>query len=297
MNMKRECRDFEDRLGDILAGALSAADLRPAMEHPAECPRCRRLMDVARGKLDLLPSGSGQVLAREVLRSTSGPACGRAREQICDFADGELSGDDARLLEIHIESCRECAGLSQVLKELHAELPRMAELDPGPIFTREVLAATTGKQSSSPGGLEVLAAWWNAVIRRPRFAWEAAYVGTLLLALVIGNPALLSMAASSPLEGVRGKTRQMWTLTTAELTGLSSAAVARAEETAGHLSNRVNENPVQAKDSVARVWQEGLQWAESVVPLDSAHLREWTARTMQMLRDTWKSLRLDRTFS
>lgn len=76
MTMNRKCSDFEDRLGDILAGALSAADLRAAMEHRAECARCRRLMDVARGKLDLLPSGSGQVLAREVLQNTSGPACG-----------------------------------------------------------------------------------------------------------------------------------------------------------------------------------------------------------------------------
>jgi anti-sigma factor RsiW len=297
MTMNRKCRDFEDRLGDILAGALSAADLRAAMEHRAECPRCRRLMDVARGKIDLLPFGSGQVLAREVLRNTSGPVCGRAREQICDFVDGELSGDDARLLEIHIESCRECAGLAQALKELHAELPRMAELDPGPVFTREVLAATTRRQSSSPGRLEALAAWWDAVIRRPRFAWEAAYLGTLLLALVIGNPAILSMAASAPLQGVRGKTRQMWTVTTAELTGLSSAAVARAEETAGHISNKVNEDPAEAKESAARVWQRGQQWAENLTSLGSSYFKEWIAGTMQMLRDTWKSLRRDRTFS
>jgi len=295
--MKTKCSDFEDRLSDILVEALPPADLRVAMEHLAECPRCRQLLEVARGEMDLLPSGSRQELAREILRKTSGLACGRGREQLCDFVDGRLPHDDARILAIHIENCKACAGLARILEELSAALPGMAELDPGAPFTREVLAATSRRERCKPQRREFLAEWWNAVMRRPRFAWEAAYVGTLLLALVIGNPALMSMAASTPLDEVRGKTRQAWATATRELTGLSSAATSGAAEAAGRLSQKVSTNPVQARESAARLWQKGQGWAEHMVSLDFARIRDWSARVLRMVRDSWMSLGLDRTFS
>jgi len=297
MTMKTGCSDFESRLGDILADSLPDEDLQAAGNHAAECPRCRQLLEVAAGEKDLLPAISGESLLREILHRTSGPGCGRVREQICDFVDGMLPRDDAQILAIHIENCGMCSDLARTLRELSSVLPGMAEMDPGATFTHRVLAATSRRQVSRPRGREILAEWWRAVIRRPRFAWEAAYAGALLLTLVIGSPTLVSTAASAPLAEVRGKTRQVLTVAREELTGLSTAATAGAAETAGRLAQRVSTNPLQAKDSAARLWQKGQSWATNLAELDSARIRAWTAGVLRVIRDSWKSLGFDRSFS
>jgi anti-sigma factor RsiW len=297
MAMKTSCRDFEDRLGDILTDAMPAEDLRLAADHLDECMRCRQLLEIATGKRDLLPAGSGQSLVNEILHRTSGSGCARVREQICDFVDGILPPDDEKILAIHIKNCEACTALARALEELSATLPRMAELDPGVPFTHRVLAATSRRELLRPSGREIFADWWKSVVRRPRFAWEAAYAGTLLIALLIGNPALVSMAASAPLDEVRGKTRQVWTAAAEELTGLSEAAASGAAKAAGRLSQRVAGDPLRGRDSVARLRQKGHEWAANLSMLDSAHLNDWAAGLLQWLRDSWKSLGLDRTFS
>jgi len=295
--MNTRCRDFEDRLDDILADALPSEDLRAAGEHLAECRRCRQLLEVATGKMDLLPAGDGQSLVREILHRTSGSGCERVREQICDFVDGLLPPDGAQILAMHIENCGECAKLARILEELRAALPRMAEIDPGPSFTGKVLAVTGQSERSKHERRGALFGWWDALIRRPRFAWEAAYVVALFLVLATGNPALMSMTSSAPLGDVRGKTRQVWTSATEELTGLSTAATSSAAEAAARLSQRVAGNPLQARDSASRLWQKGYQRAADLASLYSAHLRDWGARVLQMLQDSLKSLGLNRTFS
>lgn len=67
------------------------------------------------------------------------------------------------------------------------DLPLLAEMDPGPGFAERVLLATS--QRPEPAGWR--ARWadrWRALVRRPRFAWEAAYVATVCWVLMFGNP-------------------------------------------------------------------------------------------------------------
>jgi hypothetical protein len=73
------------------------------------------------------------------------------------------------------------------VEALLAELPSLAEMDPGPGFAQRVLLATS--QSPAAAGWRVRwAGAWRAVVRRPRFAWEAAYVATVCWVLIFGNP-------------------------------------------------------------------------------------------------------------
>ncbi len=294
--MKTRCTDLEDRLGDILADSLPDEERRAVAAHLDQCSRCRWLLEVAAGEKDLIPAGTGQSLVREILDRTSGSGCGRVREQVCDFVDDVLPRDDAQVLSIHIENCTECSGIVETLRELSSVLPGMAEIDPGPSFTGQVLAATTSRQISRPKR-ELLAEWWRSLIRRPRFAWEVAYTGALMFLLVIGSPTLVSTATSAPLDEVRGKTRQAWSAAREELAGLSTAAAAGAAVAAGHLSQRVPENPLQPGGSALRLWQKGHQWATSLAALDFAQIRAWGTGALQAIRDFWKSLGFNRTFS
>jgi len=66
------------------------------------------------------------------------------------------------------------SGVEAVLRDL----PLLADMDPGPGFTERVLLATS-EQPVPEGWRARAAGTWRNLVRRPRFAWEAAYVATV----------------------------------------------------------------------------------------------------------------------
>ncbi|MCX6551408.1 MAG: hypothetical protein NTY02_10460 [Acidobacteria bacterium] len=125
----------------------------------------------------------------------------------CDLCRARILADEP--VAAHLEDCADCrawheayrAGVevwrgeeidafadgvlvrTSMLDALIAELPSLVEMDPGPGFTERVLLHTSKKPAT--------AIWrdrWLALVRRPRFAWEAAYVATLCWVLIFGNP-------------------------------------------------------------------------------------------------------------
>lgn len=189
-----DCRELEDRLEALLDGALDARQRRRCERHLAACGRCRELAEPLRAAAPPPDDLVDAVLAR-----TSGSACGRAESLLCGRLDGELAGADRALLDAHLATCDECRALSAAIERLAAELPLLAELSPGPGFVEAVLAATL------PVPVR-LRRWWAAAwpqwVRRPRFASEAAFVGTLALVLIFATP-------GSPLEALPGQALEL----------------------------------------------------------------------------------------
>ena len=104
-----------------------------------------------------------------------------------DWLDAFTAGERAWASEpgdaFAAEVITRTAGVAAVLRDL----PHLAELDPGPGFTDRVLLATSRKPA--PEGWRARASGaWRALVRRPRFAWEAAYIATVCWVLVFGNP-------------------------------------------------------------------------------------------------------------
>src|SRR5262245_32643812 len=81
-------------------------------------------------------------LTRRVLAQTSGSPCPSAHERLAPLADGALPPGDAELMRMHVTHCGECARLLEVIGWLSEQLPALAEVEPGPAFTRDVMAAT-----------------------------------------------------------------------------------------------------------------------------------------------------------
>jgi hypothetical protein len=107
-------------------------------------------------------------------------ACAACRAWAHAFTAGARDADDDE------------AFTSEIL--LHGALARLnldptgdvfADIDPGPAFTARVLAATTRADVRGPLAWRML---WLSLVRRPRFAFEAAYLLTLVFVLVAGNP-------------------------------------------------------------------------------------------------------------
>jgi len=203
------CESFQDRLQDFLDGKLGEHDRQSADAHLETCRHCSELVDLMRLEpvgLSLEPSPD---LVGAVLERTSGSACDRARELICDRADGALEALDDELLRGHLDDCHECEALSLALARLPGDLAAMSMLVPDDRFVDDVLDAT----SYRPGRWEELASrvarGWAALVERPRFAWEAAYVGAVALWILGGAFGAPLRAASdrlspeAPVEVVR----------------------------------------------------------------------------------------------
>jgi hypothetical protein len=137
----------------------------------------------------MLP-GDRRDLTRAILARTTGPACGRAREVLVEGSEAPSDATTGALLAAHLDECAECQAFEAAWSEAAGTLPRLAEIDPGPAFSVEVLAATTRRPVSA------WAAWWARVVARPHFSLEVAYVGACLCVLLVGNPISLAGAVA-----------------------------------------------------------------------------------------------------
>lgn len=208
------CHDFEARLEALAAdpasrraeSALPAEERAACLRHAAGCPECAELLELAR--MGLAPDDGTEPtdgLLGAVLASTSGPACGRALERLA-----ELSGDRAAdpLVALHLLECSECRALAGVMASLAVDLPRLAEISPDPGFADDVLRA------SLPAAVRLRRWWrgavapalqgtWERLVHRPRFAWEAAFVLTVVfLPLIVASGPSLAAAPARGAEEV-----------------------------------------------------------------------------------------------
>ncbi len=129
-------------------------------------------------------------LTRGILAQTSGTACDRAHVLIGVDVYGDLAGVDTKLLGSHVAHCRGCAELTQAMAWTKALLPEMALIDTDADFVIGVLRTTTGakRPATVPMWLERLREYGQSLWLRPRFALEAAYIGTMALLLLFGTP-------------------------------------------------------------------------------------------------------------
>jgi hypothetical protein len=149
----------------------------------------------------------------KVLERTSGSPCKRACDQLPHLVDGDLGKIDRQLVQAHLEHCSGCRQVAVVMGWVGGQLPRMAEVDPGPSFLTGVLDRTSGRverpevvgERLVPGSsklLDSLRRWWDRGLLRPNFAMEVAYVATVLIIMMATLP-------GSPLKGSGGKAINM----------------------------------------------------------------------------------------
>ena len=192
------CRDFEARLESLLEGHLDSATSQVCLNHASGCAACSELLAAADGPI---PDGFGEdpgSLTAAILENTIGSACGQAREYLPDHTDQTLDTVNRELVELHLDGCAECRRLSATLVALRRELPKLAEMPLDGQFTQAVLAATVTRE---PRWKSWWRGQWSGWVQRPRFAMEAAYVGLLVVMLVLG--AFSTPLAALPQKGVQ----------------------------------------------------------------------------------------------
>lgn len=211
-------------------------------------------------------------LTAAILAATSGSPCARAEALLPCLADGELSEEEVALLTAHLAHCAPCRALAESLAWLEQCLPALATHEPDAQFTGEVLAAIARAEAAAvlPRFDERLADWWRRSWRRPRFALEAAYAGTLLVVALTATPVSpLREAPREALALLRGESSSLATALPLDLTRVTDS-LASAGDT--------------AVDSSAR----NLRAAKQDL---SARLGAWRQRVLPALRELWQDLR------
>lgn len=178
-----DCSSFEELMFAALNGPLAGPDEEARKTHAAGCARCGALERLMSTEEPVPAAAAPEDLLESILIATS-PAWARTFER------------------------------------LDRELPGLAHVQPDAAFVTDVLAATTGAAareaaatardtaivpraaapSTAEGSatfraprrvrrIDRFAAAWEALLRRPRLAFEGAYIGALALILLVGTPA------------------------------------------------------------------------------------------------------------
>jgi anti-sigma factor RsiW len=193
-----DCALVDRWLDDWLAGRLPAAQADRLEAHRQTCERCARLVAIMRDSDAADAPGDEIDLLAGVMNRTAGPACASAVEQLPALADGEMDAASREILQSHLAHCDACSALLATLQESRAVLPTLAEIEPPLGFTARVLARTSGAPRRA------VAEWWRRLLARPRASLELAYVGTLILVLLVGNPVAAFRGASDTANRVAG---------------------------------------------------------------------------------------------
>ncbi len=176
-----DCALVDTWLDDWLAGRLADAVARRFDEHVAGCERCRRLAAIVAEREAGAASDApaDDVLVSAVLSQTTGSPCARAETLLPALVDEELDADSRAVLQAHLAHCAGCSRLLAAVQEAEQVLPALAEMEPPLGFTQRVLSATTAAPAPS---------WYVRFLARPRASLELAYVGAVLLVVLLGNP-------------------------------------------------------------------------------------------------------------
>ena len=218
-------------------------------------------------------------LTRSILKRTSGLACGRSRVYLPDFVDGKLEAGSAGLLALHLCHCSGCRALDETLRELPEAFQGMALLEPDEGFTGAVIRATVKRYSVN--SMLRFRSWWDRQIRRPRFALEAAYIGTLLCLLVFGNPASLvgkvaavQVEAGNSPAGASQLLPAFWDKSGEEVSRVSKQISSALVYRAGSL-----------KSSLSKVGQESTVMLSRFISRGSEMVRDYYSRALRFLSE------------
>lgn len=200
------CKSLFDRATGFLDGTLAGPDREAVLRHLEGCAGCRSFF-AALAAADEAPEDPG--LADAILARTTGAACDSARSRLCARVDGDLDSVDADLVDGHLRHCPDCGALEGALRRLREELPRLAAIDPGPVFVEGILARTSRRPCRVP-----LAERWAAAVSclldRPRIALEGAFMAVALVGVpltVFRTP--LAEGPVAAIAHVRGVVKEM----------------------------------------------------------------------------------------
>jgi hypothetical protein len=181
------------------------------------------------------------------------PAC---QDWLDAFAAGQQAWAAVPAGDFAVQVMARTSGADEVVRDL----PLLSDMDPGPGFAERVLLATS-RQPAPDRWRTRAAGAWRVLVRRPRFAWEAAYVATVCWVLVFGNPVgAIEWSASN----IGAAARERLGPPVEELRADLETWRGRLAPEAAPAQRALSGRPVEPAPPVARAWQAATEWLRAV---------------------------------
>jgi|TARA_Y100000310_G_scaffold344881_1_gene460232 hypothetical protein len=179
-----DCQDFRASFDAFVAGTLSGRLLRDCEQHMTHCTHCLDLWAEHAIEQDITAHRSA---VGGLVQITGSDSCTACEELLCDYTDGSLDEANLALASLHLETCESCQLTANALTSLRTDLPGLCDIE-APAELLDNILCKTQPWLSQPA-MTGLIAVFSRSIYRPRFALEAAYVGTLVWVLAFGSAA------------------------------------------------------------------------------------------------------------
>ncbi|MEJ2132937.1 MAG: zf-HC2 domain-containing protein [Gammaproteobacteria bacterium] len=181
-----DCEEFQRLLDRFIAGDLDVASRDRCESHLFGCEACLQLWMSHSAEDFTLIDADALPLTRSILASAGLDPCEACEALLCDFVEGKLPTVQQSLMRRHLETCAHCRKIADALVALQHDLASLAELEAPPEVLEHVLSRTV---SATKPAVRRHVPWdFKALIARPRFALESAFVATLACVMVFGIP-------------------------------------------------------------------------------------------------------------
>ena len=171
-----QCDRCQSLLFDFVDGTLDATTRRDLETHLESCALCQEFAE-ALGT----PAPEQELGA---IFAIAGDRCGSCEERLPDWVDATLGAIDRQIVDEHLEHCEGCRQFAATLQTMSAELPALRDAPDDERLVQQILRSTLPQPSLG----ERFDRWIAALMKRPRIAWEGAYVLTALLTIAILLP-------------------------------------------------------------------------------------------------------------
>ena len=285
--MTMHCHQWDALLDDWRDGRLDATAAEACRLHTTACGRCADVLALFED--ELLTEHDGVDLADGILARTSGSACGLARRHLGSRPDGDLDPGTTSLLEAHLEHCSDCAALDDILVWAVPAVAELGQVELDPAFTFDVLRATSSARARRRSGAvqrlrERFVGWWENQFTRPGFAWEAAFVATVIAVIVVGTPG--SPARNTPRKALNaGQASPTWMLDQAE------TVVGTVAGTIDGLKTDIDQRRDRTAPNRADLRRHTGNLSEAVVDIDSKAAKVEIARIRRDIDELWETWR------
>ena len=279
-----DCAGLVDRLEAFVEGSLSADEQRAADAHLVTCSRCREVTSAMPTDLRFLGVESPPDLTESILARTSGSVCQRALMLLPGYVDGDLEAIDHDLIQSHVDHCPVCAAVARALTTLPTDIAVFAEAQPGSGFVEEVVSATASRRSPWS---EAWGRWLRPLLGRSRIAWEAGYVGAIVLWALFGAAWAPLRAAPAQVLVVVQQNPVRELVTRLGESGVWAASGGRVVTSIRGLGSDVSNRSLQIHEVATVLKQRLVELRKAAVDLDAAEIYEVMKRLRHDLAQIW----------
>jgi len=183
-----KCQEFRENLPTFISEQLDDSLRLQCETHITSCVECLDLWLNNFSNQYHLETESGEELVNSILQSTNSDTCTDAKDLLVDYVDETLSPINNEMLSLHLKNCASCNSTAVMLRQLKIDLPQLSLRNPPADLLENILKQTLPWPQRLIRKISTSHFDFSNLLYRPRFSFEASFLGTVFWLAVFGLP-------------------------------------------------------------------------------------------------------------